>query len=240
VANAPSWHDILPFIGQVEADEEIVALAAHGAKHERSLIGHDISGGLPWICTYKVALRLWPEFPSHSNQSIRYSLNPPGLSREIAHPAHRAYPDAYVTAFTLITALNLGYSIDTLVEWSNDVAWLPRCKIGDYRNGGKGTPWPEVETSMLHWILRKDFDVDTVAAVKRELERREIDQREERELAELNSQLRTNGMTEIDRFERPRYEIHADGKPAEDFTETDKRDREHPTTRPVDNLELPL
>lgn len=203
VDDAPSWHDILNQVGALSnLAEEIVALAAYGADHEKKFLTTEITGDLPWIDVYKVALRLWPNLDSHSNNAVRYALRPDGLRRELAQPVHRAQPDAYITSFTLREALSLGHSVETLVQWSNELAWIPRCKIGeDYRNGGKGTPWPAVEYSMLTWILKKDFDDAVKAAVRREIDRREIEQRAERELAELNRQLADNGMEQVDRFD---------------------------------------
>jgi exodeoxyribonuclease X len=33
--------------------------------------GHLLLG--PWICSYKCALRVWPELDGHSNQELRYA-----------------------------------------------------------------------------------------------------------------------------------------------------------------------
>lgn len=204
VRGKPKWNEVAPkLFDQSNPEHQVVAYAAHSAEHERSIISPELTGDKPWLCTYKIALRLWPESLSHSNGAIRYFLNPEGLDRQRAAPTHRAFPDAYVSAFTLREALNLGHSVDTLAKWSNEPALLPRCKIGDYRNGGKGTPWAEVEGSFLHWILSKDFDTDTVHTVRHELERREIDQRIEREKAELARQFEQNGMSSNPLSEEP-------------------------------------
>lgn len=45
--------------------------AAHNAKFERQWFTDEVTGGKSWICTYKCALRLWPESPTHSNQGLR-------------------------------------------------------------------------------------------------------------------------------------------------------------------------
>jgi exodeoxyribonuclease X len=240
VANAPDWYEVVPLIGRLDdPSEEIIAIAAHGASHEQKFIGPDITGDVPWICTYKVALRLWPDFHSHSNGAVRYALKPAGLDRQRAFPTHRSYPDAYVTAFTVREALNLGHSIETLVKWSSEPAMMPRCKIGDWRGPkGYGTPWEEVDDGMLNWILRKDFDEDTKFVVRMHIEKRERERREQKELAELNRQFRQNGMPESDCFGGKGYGIHADGKPANDFTETDKRDREHRRDKSTMELDL--
>src|SRR3546814_20802012 len=85
---------------------------------------------------------------SHSNNALRYHLNPEGLDRRRALPTHRALPDAYVTAFTLREALNAGNSVEKLIQWTNEPALLVRCKIGEkWRNGGKGPPWKDVARS---------------------------------------------------------------------------------------------
>lgn len=174
---------------------EAIAFCAHNIEMERSLLTHFVD--VPWICTYKVAMRLWPDMPSHSNNSVRYHLNPNGLRRDTAHPVHRAGPDSYITAFILKEALNSGYYWQTLARWSAEPAMIPRCKIGEqYRNGGRGTPWAQVETSMLHWILGKDFGEDIKHTVRYHLEQREIDQRLAQQDYELQQQMRANGFTE--------------------------------------------
>src|SRR6185436_17880445 len=46
-------------------------MAAHNARFEREFF---TGGDRPWICTYKCALRAWPDAPGHSNQVLRYHL----------------------------------------------------------------------------------------------------------------------------------------------------------------------
>ncbi len=79
-------------------------LVAHHCEFERQFVTEAVTDGLPWICTYKVALRIWPEAPRHSNQVLRYWRQlrlDPGL----AMPPHRAGPDAWVTAHLLAELL---------------------------------------------------------------------------------------------------------------------------------------
>ncbi len=194
VANAPSWGFVSSAFFSDGAMEGVIAFSAHNVKHEQSLIGEDLTRGLPWLCTYKTALRLWPDMASHSNGSVRYHLNPKGLDRGKAFPPHRAVPDSYVSAHILMEALNLAPWTD-IADWTTKPSLLPRCRIGEaYRNGGKGTPWRDVETSMLHWILSKSFDEDTMFTAAFHLEQREIDQRLEYERMELDRQFRANGI----------------------------------------------
>lgn len=151
---------------------EVIALAAHNAKFERQWLTDDRTHGLPWICTYKCALRLWPDAPSHSNQALRYWLKPEGLDRSIASVAHRAGPDAYVTAFLLREMLQIA-TVDQLIEWSAQPALQVRCHIGKWR----GTKWAEVDFGFLQWVSERDFDEDVIFTVRHEMQRRDEEAR---------------------------------------------------------------
>lgn len=192
VIGAPNWRDILPCV----FGTEVCAYAAHGAKFEKEWISNEITGSTPWIDTYRCSLRLHPDAPSHSNNGMRYYLRPEGLQRNLAVPAHRAQPDSYVTAHLVRDFLNAGHSVAQLVKWSDEPALLPRCKIGKWRNDGKGTPWTEVDSGFLKWMLDKDFDEDTVFTARYHLDQREIDQRLEAERRMMNDQFRKNGLPE--------------------------------------------
>lgn len=154
--------------------EPITAFAAHSAKFEEKFIGPELIGGRPFICTYKAALRLWPDAPSHSNGALRYWRKPAGLDRASADPAHRAYPDAYVTAFLLRDLLELA-TIEQLIAWSKEPALQVTCHIGAWR----GKKWAEVDDGFLYWISQRDFDEDVLFTVRHEMERREQERRDE-------------------------------------------------------------
>jgi exodeoxyribonuclease X len=147
---------------------DVDVLAAHSAKFERQFISDESTGGKPWICTYKCALRLWKEEPHHSNQALRYSRKPAGLDRAIANVAHRAGPDAYVTAFHLRDMLNEGHKIEHLVARSYQPALLITCHIGKER----GKKWEDVDSGFLSWMLDKDFDEDALFTARHHLEER--------------------------------------------------------------------
>jgi len=166
VAQADDWALARDYVLGEDATE-IVAFAAHSAKFERLWIPEEHTGQAPWICTYKCALRLWPDAPSHSNQALRYWRRPEGLDRSIASVAHRAYPDAYVTAFLLREMLKEA-SIEQLVEWSSQPALQVRCHIGAWR----GKLWSEVDNGFLQWVAARDFDEDVLFTVEHELRRR--------------------------------------------------------------------
>lgn len=170
VEDATIWRVIsnrIPVSFEDDGDRPM-ALAAHNAKFERQWVDDGIAGGLPWICTYKVALRVWPEAPSHGNQVLRYWLKPAGLVRDYAQPAHRAMPDAYTTAFILREALDRGVAVDDMIAWTAEPAKLSTCPIGKWR----GMPWAEVDAGFLRWMLGKDFDEDVLHCAFTELERR--------------------------------------------------------------------
>ncbi len=144
-------------------------VCAHNAEYEQQYL---TSVQVPWLCTYKIALRLWPDFSSHSNQSLKYEL---GLGDAPEHhPPHRAGPDAYVTALVLRCVLEealqvRGHTIEELVQWTTEPRLLPRCPIGKFR----GRPWAEVDFGFLDWMLRQaDMEADLKWNARREIDRR--------------------------------------------------------------------
>jgi exodeoxyribonuclease X len=148
--------------------ERPIALAAHSANFERMFLTDELMGGLPWICTYKGALRKWQEAPSHSNQALRYWRKPEGLQRELAAVAHRAQPDAYVTAFHLRDLLEVA-SIEELILWTGEPALQVWCRIGAWRDH----KWTEVDSGFMRWILARDFDEDVKFTCRHHLALRE-------------------------------------------------------------------
>lgn len=167
VADAPRWEEVWPAIIR-PGDDVIAAFAAHSAKFERKFISDEMTAGAHWICTYKCGLRLWPDAPLHSNQGLRYWRKPTGLNRDLARLAHRAGPDAYVTAFHVRDLLEMA-SLADLVRWSNEPALQVVCHIGKQR----GMKWREVDIGFLYWLLDKDFDEDVLFTARTEIERRE-------------------------------------------------------------------
>ena len=153
-------------------DPATVVLAAHSAKFEQLFLTPERTGPLRWICSYKAALRLWPDAPSHGNQALRYWKKPAGLDRATAAAGHRAFPDAYVTAHLVRDMLNEHpVGIDQLVEWSSQPALQVRCHIGKWR----GAKWTEVDYGFLEWVSLRDFDEDVLFTVRHEMERRDAE-----------------------------------------------------------------
>jgi exodeoxyribonuclease X len=172
VAGAPTWLVAASLaMPHAPGDAAPIAYAAHSARFERQWCTDDLTGGAPWICTYKCALRLWPDAPAHSNQALRYWRRPVGLDRVVASVAHRAFPDAYVTAFHLRDMLALA-PIEDLIKWSSEPALQVRCHIGKWR----GTPWRDVDDGFLEWVAARDFDEDVLFTVRHEMQRRRLDE----------------------------------------------------------------
>jgi exodeoxyribonuclease X len=142
VAGAGRWDEIAPTV--MRTGPHPLALAAHRASFEQRFCVPALTGGLPWVCTWKCALRLWPDSPSFSNQVLRYWRKPAGLVRERGLPVHRAFPDAYVTAHHLRDMLNT-VSLETLLEWSAEPGLLPRVPAGPER----GRYWRELDDDTL-------------------------------------------------------------------------------------------
>lgn len=164
VVGAPFWKDLAPHI--LRPDGGVAALAAHRAAFEQRYCTTRLSGGADWICTWKCALRLWPHLPRFSNQLLRYQRMPEGLVHEIGLPAHRAMPDAYVTAHHLRDMLNQ-VSLAQLLAWSREPGLLPRVPSGPER----GKSWHQLEIAALR-ALATDRDVDLRYSAGIELARR--------------------------------------------------------------------
>lgn len=145
-----------------------MAMAAHNAEFETKFF----TSPVPVICTYKVALRVWPDAPSHSNGALRYWLEDAGKispDHPLTQPAHRAGPDAYVTAHILLALFNEGVTGKQMVAWTKEPRLLPRCPIGKFRD----KPWSEVEAGFLGWMLRQaDMADDLKWNAQREITRR--------------------------------------------------------------------
>jgi len=66
---------------------------AHNAAFEQNFFAAQGIELDPWICTYKCALRVWPELDGHTHEELRYALGRatpfPGFERGAISP-HRA------------------------------------------------------------------------------------------------------------------------------------------------------
>ena len=142
VVGAPVWADAGPPV--LRPDPRPLALAAHRASFEKRFCTPELTGGDDWICTWKSALRLWPDSPGFSNQLLRYWRKPPGLDRARGLPVHRAFPDAYVSAHHLRDQLN-AVGPERLIAWEREPGLLPRVPYGP----DKGTDFHELPDAAL-------------------------------------------------------------------------------------------
>jgi exodeoxyribonuclease X len=168
--------DVAPFplFGEVWprfSPPAITVYAAHNCEFERSFL--PTPDGFEWICTYKAALRAWPDAPSHSNQVLRYWRgldSRPAFDRNIANLAHRAGPDAYVTAHLLAELLQIA-SVAELIAWTKEPKHYSTLTFGKHR----GMKWAEVPVDYLQWLRdgRHDMDSDWRYGAKLEIEQRQ-------------------------------------------------------------------
>jgi exodeoxyribonuclease X len=166
--DTPVCSDALLFALVNQAPEPDI-LVAHNCAFEQRFISDFAGNGLPWICTHKIALRVWPDAPRHSNQVLRYWRGLV-LDAALAMPPHRAGPDAWVTAHLLAELLE-GASVEDMVEWTSKPGKLPTITFGKH----KGSRWPDVPADYLHWMTRqKDMNADAVFCANEEIARRNV------------------------------------------------------------------
>lgn len=173
----------------------VAAFAAHSCDFEERFL----LGSIPVVCTYKAALRVWPDAPAHGVFALLYWLEDRGLvdyDRAIAHPPHRAGPDAYATAILLRAIYQAGHDGKDLVRWTIEPRLLPRCPIGNWR----GHPWEDCDSGFLHWILGKrgsDMDPDIIWNAEREITRRREEWERRQQLARLAESPPTSAQTTL-------------------------------------------
>ena len=166
VAGAPDWAAAAPPVLQAPG---LVALAAHRAAFEQRWCPPSLTGRARWICTWKCGLRVWPDAPTHSNQGLRYWRRPVGLDRATGLPAHRAGPDAYVTAHHLRDLLAVA-DIEQLLAWSAQPALLVRVPAGPLR----GRRFADLDEAALDRIAGGEYghNADMLFTARSERDRR--------------------------------------------------------------------
>jgi exodeoxyribonuclease X len=125
------------------------AYVAHNADFERAFLERLLGDAL-WACTYKCALRIWPDLLSHSNQALRYRLglvSPFNIDRHTLSP-HRALSDAIVTAAVFNEVIKHA-PWPEVVRWSSEPALLSVFRFGKHR----GERFEAVPEDYLRWIV---------------------------------------------------------------------------------------
>jgi len=143
---------------------------AHNAAFEQQFY---TGGEALWICTYKCALRAWPDAPRHSNQVLRYWRRLV-IDADLAHPPHRAMPDAYVTAHLFMDMasdlLSRGQTIDDMVKVSASPPMPKFVSFGKPR----GQEWASVPANYLKWLVdSSEMDKDVKWLAKKHLRLRD-------------------------------------------------------------------
>jgi exodeoxyribonuclease X len=174
LAAAPRLQEVIePFKG---AD----AYVAHNCSFERSFLDRHLGEETIWVCTYKCALRVWPDLPSHGNQALRYQfglINPFDMDRATLTP-HRALANAIVTAAVFFELVKHA-TWPQLVQWSYEPALQTYLRFRMHR-GERFDAVPEdylqwmaegnhdlsndVRFSARHWLSRKECRLATATA----------------------------------------------------------------------------
>lgn len=152
VVDAPRIEDAMaPFF-----DEDFDFVVAHNAKFDKRFMDF---GECPWACTWKMAVRVYPDAPSHSNQVLRYHLKLPSPVHATVQFAHRALYDAEVTTHLFQDMLTRATSEDpvaNILQLSNQPALLKKCAFGKH----KDKLWKDVPRDYLDYILHKSSGWD--------------------------------------------------------------------------------
>lgn len=148
-------------------EEEVDFIVAHNAAFDQGFL--DL-GSTPWLCTWKLANKLWKEAPSYGNQVLRYYLGleiPPTSSH-----AHRALYDVEVTTQLFLRILKEAQTDDPfpkMLEITNSPVLLRKVNFGEHY----GKLWSEVPVGYLKWICGKPdkWEEDKLYTAKYWLER---------------------------------------------------------------------
>jgi exodeoxyribonuclease X len=138
----------------LEVDEPCY-YAAHNAAFDQKFLT-EFEGD--WICTWRCALHLFPDAPSHKNQVLRYYLGiepDPHLTEGLA--PHRALYDTAVTAGLLKEMLSMK-TAEELVELSKTPVLLKKCNFGKHR----GDAWADVPRDYMRWMKRQGVQSDNM------------------------------------------------------------------------------
>ena len=137
------------------AGDNIVMFGAHNFRFEQNFFD---GGETPWACSYKAALRLWPEAPAHKLQVLRYVFgldNEEDFKPEHVTAPHRAGADAYLGALILRRQF-MAVGGKQVVQWTRDPAILPRVTFGKH----KGAQWRDLPDSYIEWLVTKATELD--------------------------------------------------------------------------------
>lgn len=163
--------DAPPYGPDIEAAmlRDADVLVAHNAGFDAGFL--EPPAHLPQVCTYRIAMHLWPDAPGHSLQVLRYWR---GLTPDLPaslHP-HRALYDAICCAALLrhqlaeLRRLQPIETVEQLCAWSGAPALLARVPFGKYR----GERWSAMDRGYLQWVADRDFSRDVLHTANHHLQ----------------------------------------------------------------------
>lgn len=166
VEGLEGWEIVRPSLQSYMKTKGVTTLVAHNAEYDRTVLGPTFD--VAWICTYKCALRQWPDAPSHKNEVLRYWLGLGDLGRQYAQGSHSALHDAKVT-YLILEELLKHQPFEKLLQWSNEPKYFSKISFGKHA----GKKWAEIDSGYLGWMTKQtDMDPDIKACAQRELDRR--------------------------------------------------------------------
>ncbi|KAB1578729.1 exodeoxyribonuclease X [Serratia marcescens] len=151
VADAPPIDDV---IGRYLGADVYVA---HNAAFDREKLPQITA---PWICTMKLARKLWPE-EKHGNQYIRYRF---GLNPQVPEGlhAHRALYDCYVTATNLLYMNGIArWTVTQMRDITVRPSLLHALRFGKHKGKTFGEV-AETEPGYLRWLASDSKDEDVL------------------------------------------------------------------------------
>lgn len=162
----PDWENTKPVLTDTLHSNNITILVAHNVEYDSKIVS--LGPDQVWICTYKCALRQWPDAPSHKNEVLKYWLGLGDRGRAFSHAAHSALHDCKTT-WLLLKELLKHQPLETLLQWSNEPKHFAKISFGKHA----GKKFEDIDTGYLQWICQQStMDKDLVACAAREIQRR--------------------------------------------------------------------
>lgn len=169
VKHSPTWDFVKEDLGKILSavpGKPLQVVVAHNAQYEKDILGEFTP--VLWLCTYKAALRVWPDAPNHKNETLRYWLGLPNLGRSKHHAAHSAEHDARVT-LQIFHRLLEEASIEEMLEWTTVPGKLKKMPMGKHF----GQEMTTIPGPYLQWCINQtEMREDVVYSAKLELQRR--------------------------------------------------------------------
>lgn len=170
VEYAPKWSELRVAIKDalsVPPGQLLPILVAHNAAYENGILAPYLPPVL-WICTYKVALRVFPDAPNHKNETLRYFLKLGERGRQAPAATHSAGHDTWVTAQILVELLKHA-TIEQMIQWTELPAKFKRMPFGKHA----GQEWNTIPYPYLQWCANNLKDnPDIIYNIKEEMARR--------------------------------------------------------------------